>query len=349
MKAGGRSKEKNSTRVLRREWELVLALAATKHGLTADQLCEKLGCSVRTVYRDVENLEAAGVPMTRVTVNGQVRHRLMRDLELPPLGFTSLQIAALHLARVELEALAGTGLVTELDGLLEKLRPPEKQARFSFAAGGSAHADVLEAVERAQRAGKRLRLVYRAASRGGATTEQLVEPHLLRVSDRQPYLHGYCVNRGAARTYKVARVVRAEVTDEDATHPAPSGDAFAHARKVWSGEVVTVRARLDPEVAWFAEEYPLHVGQRVVTQPDGGVTVEARVAGVVEALRWALSWGGSIEVLEPPALRGLIGAEVRKAALRYRPAAGGGAVKIRRAPAQVGSRKVAERGRRVGA
>jgi len=49
-----------------------------------------------------------------------------------------------------------------------------------------------------------------------------------------------------------------------------------------------------------------------VIEPDGDcVVVRARVAGLEEVTRWVLRWGKDAEVLEPPALRERLRAEVQ--------------------------------------
>jgi predicted DNA-binding transcriptional regulator YafY len=75
--------------------------------------------------------------------------------------------------------------------------------------------------------------------------------------------------------------------------------------------------RLSPKVARFSGEYPLVAGQSVTDDADGGCVVRARVAGVMEAMRWVLSWGQEAEALEPGELREAVAAEVQGAARRY--------------------------------
>jgi predicted DNA-binding transcriptional regulator YafY len=304
---------KNNRRLLARQWQLVQVLHASRLGLRIDKLQEETDSSRATVYRDLALLQEAGVPIERQTVNGEVRYRMLRPSELPGIGLTALQISALHLARTELEPLSGTGLVSELDALLARCRPPEKQPSFHFAeratdASGDRH-EVLRGIERALRSRCRARIEYRAASRGGKHSVLLVEPLLVSVSNGDPYLRAYCVERDAERTYKLARITRLELTKDATTYaPAePPARAFEHSAKVWSGRPGVVKVRLDPDVAWLANEYPLVRGQRV----------EANVSGIVEAMRWVLSWGGAAEALEPPELREATRAELLQAIAKY--------------------------------
>jgi predicted DNA-binding transcriptional regulator YafY len=314
---------KNNRRLLVRQWQLVQLLNASRVGLRVDKLQEETASSRATVYRDLALLQQAGVPMERQTVNGEVRYRMLRPSELPGIGLTALQISALHLARAELEPLSGTGLVSELDALLARCRPPEKQPSFHFADRATdpsrARSEVLRGIERAFETRCRARIEYRAASRGGKHNLLLVEPLLVSVASGDPYLLAYCVERDAERTYKLARITRLELTKDAATHaPAqPPARAFEHSVKVWSGKPSVVKVRLDPEVAWLASEYPLVKRQRLEALPEGGVTVVANVSGIVEAMRWVLSWGGAAEALEPPELREATRMELVQAIGKY--------------------------------
>lgn len=314
---------KNNRRLLVRQWQLVQVLNASRIGLRVDQLRERTASSRATVYRDLTLLQEAGVPIERQTVNGEVRYRMLRPSELPGIGLTALQISALRLARTELEPLSGTGLVSELDALLARCRPPEKQPSFHFAGRATEatpdRSEVLKGIERALNSRCRARIEYRAASRGGKSSVLLVEPLLVSVANGAPYLRAYCVERDAERTYKLARITSLQLTKDAATYaPAePPARAFDHSVKVWSGKPGVVQVRLDPEVAWLANEYPLVRGQRVEAAAEGGVTVVATVSGIVEAMRWVLSWGGAAEVVEPSELREATRAELLQALAKY--------------------------------
>src|SRR5258706_15869770 len=119
MKAQGR---------LARQWQLLSAVSQTRGGLSIAQLMEITQQSKANVYKDLRLLIEAGLPLT----NDRGRFRLLSGKELPPLGFSALQIASLHLARLQLAPLAGAGFVRELDALLAKLRPREMQGAFRF-------------------------------------------------------------------------------------------------------------------------------------------------------------------------------------------------------------------------
>lgn len=316
-KRGGR--KTNATRMLAEQWKLLLALQGSRTGMRVAQLAERAEIPRSTLYRYLTQLEDAGVPLYKTKINGEVRYRFLRSSELPPMGFTALQISALRLARHELQPLAGAALVGELDALLDKLRPLEAQQSLRFADKPAGRPEILRTVEQALHYGRRARIEYRAASRNGDATSVHIEPLLINVADGEPYVRAFCVERGSERTYKVARINDAKLTEEPATYRPmrKPAEAFAHSVKAWSGEPITVRIKLDPNVAWRAAEYPLVSNQSITKLADGAVVVEAHVSGLTEATRWVLSWGSAAEALEPAELRAATTTELAQALRKY--------------------------------
>jgi proteasome accessory factor C len=300
---------------LARQWQALAAISQSRRGLSISDLMALTGMSKQTVYRDLKILIENGIPLCEESG----RYRLLSERELPPLGFNALQIASLQLARQQLAPLQGTPVVVELDRLLSKLREPLQQTfRFAPPHKLAPNPSIIKTIERAQRYKKRAAIEYRAASRGGAATTVRIEPLLLNVADGDPYVVAYCVERQQERTYKLTRIIQVTLTEERATYKPKTepAKAFAHSIKAWSGDPQRVRIRLDPSVAWLAREYPLP-GQTEVEAEDGSVTVEATVAGLVEARRCILAWGRNAEVLAPKELRKAVRDELAAALGRY--------------------------------
>lgn len=313
---------KSKPRQVVRLWRFIEVLNAHRYGASLTQLMEELGASRATIYRDLAVLEEAGVRIERLTPNGETKLRLLRPAQLPGLGLNALQVTALRLVRAELAALEGTGLLQELDSLLAPYRTPEKQQHFRFAERPSARpipqrAEIMKNLERALRTRCRARMDY---AKGNATPRTLdIEPLIVNVAKGDPYLLAYSLKDNEQRTYKLSRIQRLEATRDPATHlPAePPARAFQHSVKIWNGKPTLVQVRLDSSVAWLAHEYPLIAEQTVEPVADGSVTVSARVAGTVEAMRWVLGWGGAAEALSPPELREATQAELVQAVAKY--------------------------------
>lgn len=76
-----------------RLFRLVQLLRRRRHATTAAWLAERLETSVRTVYRDIRDLVASGVPIDGEAGVGYV----LRGYDLPPLMFTQDELEALVL------------------------------------------------------------------------------------------------------------------------------------------------------------------------------------------------------------------------------------------------------------
>ncbi|GAA0349682.1 YafY family protein [Bowmanella denitrificans] len=69
-------------------------LLRTYQPITAAQLAERMGLSVRTIYRYMDDLSVAGIP---VYGEAGIGYRLMEGFELPPLTLTAQELEALML------------------------------------------------------------------------------------------------------------------------------------------------------------------------------------------------------------------------------------------------------------
>jgi len=300
-----------------RQWSLITLLAAHPRGLTTREIMRRTGVTRATFYRDREQLLEAGVPIGTETVGGEARYTLW-GTTLPPLGPTPLQIAALRLARRAL-GMDGTAAAAELDTLLaDYARTAGAKDTITFAKRPALPPDLLKKLDRAITTQRRTRLRYRSA-RATTAASRDVDPLGLHCAGGHHYFVAYDDNRAKFVTFKLERITAVELL-ADKARPHPDYDAhalFARSAKVWNGDETAIAVRLSASVAHLAAEYPVIADQTVMQEPSGALVVRARVAGIVEATRWVLSWGKNAEALEPLALRESVAAEVQGAAAQY--------------------------------
>jgi predicted DNA-binding transcriptional regulator YafY len=103
----------------------IIQLLRTRRVLTAQQLAEKLEVSTRTVYRDIADLFASGVP---IEGEAGVGYALRRGYDLPPLMFDKEEILALALGARILQSWADPKLAAAAERALERIQLvlPEK-------------------------------------------------------------------------------------------------------------------------------------------------------------------------------------------------------------------------------
>lgn len=319
MAGGQRSAGTRATVIVERLRRLEHALVARRgRGRTVDELVALVGTSRSTLYRDLGFLARSGVAIVEQRLDGKTLRRI--DATDRP-RLTSEQVHALRLARAMLAPLEGSALVREVDALLA-LQPTHARRPLASAqaAPHAVRPDVVARVERACRTRRQLGFTYRGArDRGGAA--RVVDPIELRLDRAHLYLVAWDPDRADHRVFKLARMTDVRVLDSPSS-PPPGYDAsrfFAHARGIWSGDVVDVAIRLAPSIARYAAEWPLVSDQHLDPEPSGAVVVRARVAGLWEAMRWTLTWGRGAQVLAPPELRDRVREELEAALAGYAP------------------------------
>lgn len=97
----------------------ILTLLKSKRLLTAGELASKYNVSVRTIYRDIRKLEAAGVPI--VTIEGR-GYSLMDGYTVAPVQFTEKQANALITAQHLVKQTQDSSFVTDFNEAFTKIK-----------------------------------------------------------------------------------------------------------------------------------------------------------------------------------------------------------------------------------
>ncbi|NUO40885.1 MAG: YafY family transcriptional regulator [Streptomyces sp.] len=300
----------------------ILLLLQTRGRMTAAQLAEELEVSVRTVYRDVEALGAAGVPLY-----GDAGHaggyRLLDGYRTRLTGLTADEAEALFLAGAPGPA-AELGLGSVLAAAQLKVRaalPAELRVhadrisgRFHLdAPGWYAEADAtpyLPAVADAVWNGRVLRVRYRRWARP-TDVERRLEPYGLVLKAGRWYV----VAGPGPRTFRVDQILELATSDEEFVRPADF-DLAAY----WTAYQRDFHERL------YREEAVVRLAPGVThpradaygpEQVDGWTLARVPIESVDRALGEFLSMGAGVEVLEPLELRERLAATVRELAVRY--------------------------------
>lgn len=287
---------------------LSILLLLQAHGrMSAGALADRLEVSRRTVYRDLDSLSSAGIPV--VTDRGPTGGAYL-------LGGFRTDLTGLTEAELEvLLTFGGQGPAAELG-----LRPELEQASRKLAAaagqnrGGRLQERVvidgerwwrsapvpthLARVQDALWSDRRLRLRYRRAV--DRVVDRTVEPLGLISKAGTWYL--LATVGGQRRVYRVSRIEGAEMLDETFERPAGFDLRGAWAAQVSSFGTATaqqVTVRVDPEVA---EPFTRILGERLVERREEGVAV-LEFPTCDAAVGLLAGFAAAVEVLDPPDLR----------------------------------------------
>lgn len=205
---------------------------------TARQLADELEISERTVYRDVADLVASGVP---IRGEAGVGYAVERGFDLPPLMFTEDELEALVLGVRVVESWGDASLAAAARAVVQKVEavlPERLQDRVGkaplFAPGfhvpaGSARE--LGTLRRAIRERRKARMSY--VDRVLAATERTVRPLGLFFWGASWTVAAWCELRQGFRGFRLDRVQKLELTDQrfDDEAGRTLADFFDHIRQ----------------------------------------------------------------------------------------------------------------------
>ena len=85
---------------LARQWKIIQSLISSRQGKSVSDLAEALHCHRRTVYRDLEALQAAGFPVYTDRAGGKTLWSLLDTAKHSiPIPFSLPELMALYFSR----------------------------------------------------------------------------------------------------------------------------------------------------------------------------------------------------------------------------------------------------------
>ncbi len=319
----------------------ILLTLQSRGRMTAPALAERLEVSVRTVYRDVEALSAAGVPIyTEQGRGGGIA--LLPGYRTDATGLTAAEARALF-------AFSGRGVLGEatadrtlqaafrklLAALPEDQRAaatrseerilvePQPWMRKRLDAG-----PVLTALQEAAIEGQRVRLRYQSARRT-EPADSIVDVVGLVVKAGVWYLVGY--RDGEARMFRVSRATGAELLGPAQLPPGapPLAELWDRLRTAFErpdpGAWVTLRAARD-SLRWVMGACSRAIVAEPERSPDPGdptaVVLRLGFRSLDQACYTLTPVAQEIDVLDPPELRAALAAIGEAIVTRHGPPPG---------------------------
>jgi predicted DNA-binding transcriptional regulator YafY len=318
---------------LARQWKIIQTLISSRIGKAVSELAQDLHCHSRTVYRDLEALQAAGFPVYTDRVGGKTIWSLLETAKHSiPIPFSLPELMALYFSRGMMGVLKDTVFYDSLVSLFEKIKatlPDEYitylgQIEKSLEVRSKPHKQyvqlrsVIEKVSQAAIQRNYIQIDYYTMSRKKSTRRK-VAPYKIWFFDDTFYLIGNCGLREDIRIFAMDRIQNLELTGETFEMPANFNiDEFMKSSfGVFQGEPVRVRVRFAADVADYIREKIWHETQNIESQTDGSIIFEAEVAGIAEIKFWILKWGAKAQVLEPESLRDALRAEAEAMVANY--------------------------------
>lgn len=308
---------------------LAIVLELQRTGNTrAEDLAAKFETSVRTIYRDIQALSEAGVPIVGAPGVG---YSLMEGYFLPPISFTVEEAVTLLIGadfiEQQFDTEYGTHARTSQDKI-ETILPADilkraSQVRSSIrllqhrcSRDKVKEKESMETIRRAILGKCKIKFHYTKnipEADGNRHSVRVVAPYGLVLDHGHWVLLAHCDLRQELRHFRVSRINGLQVQEE--TFQFPSNFNFQNYKPV-DDRILQVRIFVQPQAAERMREANNFFMEGMEDCEDG-LYVNFRVRQHEEILPWLLSWGANITVLEPESLRAHIREEAAKMLKRY--------------------------------
>lgn len=300
----------------------ILLLLQARGRLTAGELSQQLEVSERTIYRDLEALGMAGVPIYSEHGPGG-GYALLDSYRTTLTGLNEAEVRTLFLSGVY-GPLADLGLADALEVALLKLSAalPEAQQRRAERMRQRIHLDAipwfqtresvpyLQTLQEAIWLDQSVRITYRRSD--SEVREYTINPYGLVAKSHIWYV--VAARDVGMRVFRVSRIQTLTLTAE--SFERPSGFDLADFWLEWCRNFETslqrwpVTMRVSPSLA---PHLPALWGQWAQTLLDAAPPADDGWREIVvnyDSLEWAansvLPYGGQIEVIDPPELRKML-------------------------------------------
>lgn len=289
----------------------------SKRVVKAQELADRFGVSLRTIYRDIRSLEQAGVPIFGEAGTG---YSIVEGYRLPPVLFTKEEALSFVGAQKLMGKFMDRRLQEYYEGALYKikavLRMTEKDSLSAIESnivmaktgydlfnGNVPHAlsHLLESI--AQR--RQVNLLYKGV-KDETPKLRTIEPAGLFHEMNFWYVYAYCHTRKDYRQFRADRIVQLQLLDTPFEREHPPLGEFMEKRERAHSDLPKITARIRVE-----NHHAVHMkwDRRFwgfISEHDGGTYTDM----VFETRdfhdgfpRWLLMYGDGVQILEPESLR----------------------------------------------
>lgn len=275
----------------------MVSLLSVRPMMTAAELAERFEVSERTIYRDIDALSAAGIPVYTIRGRGggvALLPEYVLDRSL--LSSEEQQQILLALQQARLDGQESSQLLDKLSALFGS--QTAEWIEVDLSRWGNGHADSAKFAALKEAVLTRCLVTFEYLSADGQWSQRKVKPIKLVFKARAWYLQGYCLKRADYRTFKVDRMHTIHLTDQIFNEPlAPPPIEVQRLQQ----PMPFLRLRFAKSVAYRVYE---EFDPAAISQDDqGALLVEICMPEDSWLYGFLLSFGNQVEVLAPDTLR----------------------------------------------
>lgn len=298
---------------INRLFEIVYILFDRKI-VTARELAERFEVSQRTIYRDIDTLGMAGIPIyTNKGKGGGIsilpeyvlNKSLLSDTEQSQILGALQSLRALNAANVE-------PVLNKLAAIFNKNNTAWIDVDFSRWGSDDSEREKFDVIKRSILERKIIEFNYFNSC--GEKSKRNVEPLKIVFKGQDWYLYGFCKLKHDFRMFKVTRMRNVIALDESYDRDIPQ-DIWTDSADKYNKKMVTLVLKVDSNMAYRVfDEFST---ENIITNQDGSFTVETIMPEGDWIYGYIMSYGENAEVLEPEYIRNEIIDKNKKLLKKY--------------------------------
>ncbi len=277
----------------------------------AQDIANRFGISLRTVYRDIRTLEEAGVPLLG---EAGVGYSIMEGYRLPPVMFTPQEATAFLTAEKLIEKITDTSTVENYKSAMYKVRAVLKSSEKEFLEAAGQHIQVVRRqtlsvipdnlIQNILKsiADKKVVVMAYSAKFSEETTRRKIEPIGISFMSNRWHLIAFCQLRKDYRDFRIDRIESLEITEENYSTQHPSLQKYLE-EIAEKQDLVKVVVQVEKEAAKYIEEPRMFYGFVSETELDGKKEMTFLVPYLEGFARWFMEYADSAKVVSPMELK----------------------------------------------
>ena len=289
----------------------ITIILLNKGKTTAKELAERFEVSTRTIYRDIDVLSCAGVPVYTNKGNGG-GISLLESYSLNKALISEHESESLMLALKTLQATK----YPEIDSVLDKIGAVFKNTAsadwvyIDFTPWGSRPNEYNKFLDIKKAILERRVISFDYVNSDGGRSKRRIEPMRLMFKGQAWYLWGYCLMKEDFRVFRISRIKNVVATGDAFDRKKP-GDCEKPGSEEKQKDLVNLKLKFYPEV--LHRLYDDFDDELIVRNPDGTCNITITFPEDEWVYGYIMSFGCHVEVLEPEHIQQIISDRMRKA------------------------------------
>lgn len=298
---------------INRLFEIVYILL-DKKTITAKELSERFEVSVRTIYRDIDTLSGAGIPIytskgkgggISLIENFVLNKSVLSEKEQKEILMSLQSLNAMKFLDVE-------PVLNKLSTVFNKESESWIDVDFSQWGSNKTEKEKFNILKTAILNTSIINFEY--FSSYGEKTLRIIEPLKLVFKGQGWYLYGFCRVKHDFRIFKITRIKNLKLLNETFKRDIPT-DIWEDNDRSYKNNMVTLVLKIDEKMAYRI--YDEFDEEDIVKNSDGSFTATVNFPNGDWIYGYVLSYGNYAEVIHPNHMREIISMKLEEALKKY--------------------------------